>query len=126
MSWTPALERAEEPRNPGALTDVHPLLARLVEAFSAATMARILDVNPAMITRWMNGAPVSAEMTARILDLHAVFSRAFQVFQPRHAMLWLLGSEPFFDGARPLDVLALRGAAPLIAALRGINAGAYA
>ncbi len=37
-------------------------------------------------------------------------------------MLWLIGSEPFFDGARPLDVLALRGAAPLHASLQGIDA----
>ncbi len=126
MSWTPTLERAEEPHNPAALSDVHPLLVRLVEAFSAAAIARMLDVNPAMMSRWMNGAPISAEMTGRILDLHAVLSRAFQVLQPRHAMLWLLGSEPFFNGARPLDVLALRGAAPLIQALQGIDAGAFA
>lgn len=126
MSWTPTLERVDEPRNPAALSDVHPLLAALVDAFSAAVVARILGVNSAMITRWTGGAPISSEMTRRILDVHAVFSRAFQIFQPRQAMLWLFGQEPFFDGARPLDVLALRGAAPLLQALQGIEAGAYA
>ncbi len=126
MSWTPTLERTEEPRNAGALRDVHPLLKQLIEAFNAAFVARLLDVDPAMLTRWNNGAPISAEMTTRILDLHAVLSRAFQVFRPHQVMLWLQGSEPFFDGARPIDVLALRGAAPLISALNGIDAGAYA
>jgi len=126
MSWTPTIERPEEPSNPSALSDVHPLLDRMIEAYSAATVARLLDVNAAMVTRWTKGGPISPEMTARILDLHAVISRAFQVFQPRHAMLWLLGSEPLLGGARPLDVLALRGAAPLIQALHGIEAGAYA
>lgn len=126
MSWTLSLKGLEKPRNPAALSDVHPLLASLVDAFSAATIVRLLDVDPAIMTRWMKDAPISAEMAARILDLHAVLSRAFQVFHPRHAMLWLLGSEPFFDGARPIDILALRGAAPLIQALQGIGAGAYA
>jgi len=31
---------------------VNPLLASLVSAFSAASIARLLDVDPAMATRW--------------------------------------------------------------------------
>ncbi len=41
-------------------------------------------------------------------------------------MQWLVGQEPFLDGSRPIDVLAIRGVAPLIEALDGIDAGAYA
>jgi len=51
MSLTPNLKRIWEPRNPAALSDVNPLLARLVSAFSAASIARLLDVDPAMATR---------------------------------------------------------------------------
>jgi hypothetical protein len=32
MSWRPTLNRIEEPRNAGALRDVHPLLRQLIEA----------------------------------------------------------------------------------------------
>lgn len=125
-TWIPTLESTEEPRDASALGDIHPLVARLVDAFGAAFVARILDVDRAMVTRWMRGTKISSEMAGRILDVHAVFSRAFQVFQPQHAMLWMLGNEPFFNGARPIDMLALRGSAPLIEALNGIEAGAYA
>ena len=38
----------------------------------------------------------------------------------------LVGSEPFFDGARPLDVLVRRGVTPLIEALAAIEADGYA
>jgi hypothetical protein len=41
-------------------------------------------------------------------------------------MDWLVGNEPLLKGARPVDVLVTRGAAPLIAALVAIEATAYA
>jgi hypothetical protein len=41
-------------------------------------------------------------------------------------MDWLVGNEPFFGGARPIDVLASQGASPLIAALAAIEVTAYA
>jgi len=62
----------------------------------------------------------------RVMDLHDVLTRALQVFQPRTAVDWLVGSEPFLDHARPIDVLVARGSAPLIEALRNIDGGGYA
>jgi hypothetical protein len=41
-------------------------------------------------------------------------------------MDWLVGSEPFLDDARPIDILVKDGAAPLIRALHAIEALAYA
>ena len=126
--WTPVLEKIQEPKNAGALMDVGQLLDRLAEAFgSSGIVARLLDVDAAMITRWRKeSAQISPEMRGRIIDLHDVLNRAFQIFRPRQAIMWLFGSEPFFGGARPIDVLARRGAAPLIEALAGIESGAYA
>jgi hypothetical protein len=46
-----------------------------------------------------------------------VRSRFFSRGSP---MDWLVGNEPFLNGARPIDVLVTRGAAPLIAALAAI------
>jgi len=61
-----------------------------------------------------------------VIDLDSVLSHSTRVFVPQAAMDWLVGNEPFFDGARPIDVLASQGASPLIAALAAIEATAYA
>jgi len=114
------------PKDPRALADVQPLLARLVAAYGHNPIARLLDVDAAMVTRWNRGAKISPAMTQRILDLHAVLARALQVFAPETATQWLVGHEPFLNEARPIDVLAVRGAAPLIEALDAIASGAYA
>jgi uncharacterized protein (DUF2384 family) len=79
-----------------------------------------------MITRWRRKAQISHEMARRIVDLHDVLSRALQVMQPRVLMDWLTGNNAHLNGARPIDVLALRGAAPVIAALQAFEDLAYA
>lgn len=62
---------------------------------------------------------MSAPMIKRVLDLHDVFSRALQVYDPQVAVDWLLGADRYLGGKRPVDVLATDGAAPLIEALDG-------
>ncbi len=114
------------PKDSRALADVRPLLGRLVAAYGHNPVARLLDVDAAMVTRWKRGAKISSAMAQRILDLHAVLARALQIFAPSVATQWLVGHEPFLNEARPIDVLAVRGAGPLIEALDAIAAGAYA
>jgi hypothetical protein len=63
-----------------------------------------------MITRWRRGAKISPVMSRRVLDLHAVLARALQIFAPEVVTDWLVGHEPFLNDARPIDVLAVRGA----------------
>jgi uncharacterized protein (DUF2384 family) len=124
--WTPKIDRMKV-RNVAALRDVLPLLERLSKALGSNAVARFVGVHPITVTRWRNGRwPLCAEMTRRVIDLHDVFNRALQVFRPEHAVKWFVGSEPFLNGARPIDLLALRGAAPLIEALSGIEAGGIA
>lgn len=79
-----------------------------------------------MITRWRRKGPISRDMSRRIVDLHDVLSRALQIMQPSTVMDWLIGSNPHLGGARPIDVLALRGAAPVIAALQAFEDLGYA
>jgi uncharacterized protein (DUF2384 family) len=69
---------------------------------------------------------MSAEMSQRILDLHDVFTRALQVMKPATVMLWLVGSNPHLAGARPIDVLSVRGITPVIDALRAFSDLGYA
>ena len=127
MTWTVALEGIAPPRDPAALADVHPLLDRLVRAFGPRPLARLLDVRPGSVANWTSGRrQISADMARRIIDLHDILTRALQIFAPATAARWLVGNEPFLDNARPIDVLVLRGAAPVIEALDSIEAGAYA
>src|SRR5512133_1683105 len=101
-----------------ALTDVRPLLARIVDALGTNAAARLLDADRAQVSRWGAGTePVSAEMGRRIVDLHDVLTRILRVSSPRAASLWLIGSEPLLGGARPIDVLAAEGASPVIRAI---------
>lgn len=123
--WSP-LVLAEPPDAPEALQSVLGLLARMVDAYNARTVARMLDVHPAMVARWRAGVPISRTMAMRIIDLHDVLTRALQVFSPQTAASWLVGSEPLLAGARPIDVLAIQGVVPVIEALAGIDGGTYA
>ena len=65
-------------------------------------------------------------MGRRIVDLHDVLTRILRVFGREAAAMWLVGSEPLLRGARPIDVLFLEGAAPVIRAIDGVSQGAYA
>jgi len=124
--WQPTPQNIAFNAGSAALTDILPTLERIVTAFGTNGAGRVLDVDRAQVTRWMKGAPVSPEMARRIVALNEVITRALRQFAPSVAALWLMGSEPLLDGARPLDVLALQGSAAVIRALEGIEAGAYA
>lgn len=123
--WSPLI-LAEAPSDPGALRNVLGLLERMVAAYGSRAVARMLDVNAAMVTRWRAGKAISAPMTRRIIDLHDILTRAFQIFAPAVAAAWLVGSEPLLGGARPIDVLATQGVVPVIEALGGIEDDVYA
>ena len=126
-AWTVPLLEIDPPKHPEALTDLVPLLERLVGAFGTRPLALLLGVKAGSVTNWTTRRRnLSPESRQRIMDLHDVLTRALQVFQPRTAVDWLVGNEPFLDHARPIDVLVARGSAPLIEALKNIESGGYA
>ena len=109
------------------LSDVRPLLGRIVEAVGTNAAARLLDTDRAQVSRWSGrGEPISAEMGRRIVDLHDILTRILRVYSRTAAAMWLVGSEPLLGGARPIDVLAQEGASPVIRAIDGISQGAFA
>ena len=125
--WTPSAVSVVLLPAAESLTDVLPLLARLVEALGANAAARLLDDDRAQVSRWRSGTEaVSAEMGRRIVDLHDILTRILRVCPREAAAMWLVGSEPLLGGARPIDILATEGAAPVIRAIDGISQGAYA
>lgn len=126
-SWTPHLTLVELKPKATSLADVSPLLARVVEALGTNAAARLLDADRAQVSRWGSGTEaIGQEMGRRIVDLHDVLTRILRVYGPETAAMWLSGSEPLLGGARPIDVLAMEGAAAVIRAIDGITQGAYA
>jgi uncharacterized protein (DUF2384 family) len=126
-TWSLPILHIDPPKNPGALSDVVPLLERLVSAFGTRQLARLLAVEAGTVSNWIaRRRNISHDLAKRIMDLHDVLTRALQIYGPRTAMDWLVGSEPYLDHARPIDVLVSRGSGPLIEALEGIDSGGYA
>ncbi len=124
--WAPNLTDLTFKAASSELLDLLPLLNKVVSAVGSNVAARLVDVDQSQVTRWRKGAPISAEMGRRILACYDVLVRALRLFPQDIAAAWLFGSEPLLGGARPIDVLAVRGPAPVIRALEGIEQGAYA
>lgn len=125
--WKPLTDTIVMRPAADSLADVRPLLSRIIDAVGTNAAARLLGADRAQVSRWTaKTEAVGAEMGRRIVDLHDVLTRILRVYERDAAALWLVGSEPLLGGARPIDVLALEGAAPVIRTIDGIAAGAYA
>ena len=112
---------------PATLADLSPQLAQVVEALRRNAAARLLDADRAQVSRWTSGKEaIGSEMSRRIANLHGVLTRILRVYRRETAAMWLVGSEPLLGGARPIDVLAIEGAGPVVRAIDGIAEGAYA
>jgi uncharacterized protein (DUF2384 family) len=126
-AWIPTARAVVLRQSADALADVTPLLARVIEALGTNAAARLLGADRAQVSRWNAGIEsIGSEMGRRIVDLHDILTRILRVYGREAAALWLVGSEPLLGGARPIDVLVLEGAAPVIRAIDGIAEGAYA
>jgi uncharacterized protein (DUF2384 family) len=124
--WLPLAGPIELRPKAEALADVSPLLGRILEALGTNGAARVLGIDRAQVSRWGSGTePIGAEMGRRIIDLHDVLTRILRVYGHEAAAMWLMGSEPWLGGARPIDVMVMEGAAPVIRAIDGILQGAY-
>lgn len=99
--------------------------AFLVEVLGGAELARWLGVSRSQPTRWRQGVEQPGPQAAReLVDLDHVMARALMVFAAPVAIDWLTSSNGYLDGARPVDVLRLRGSADVIAALDAAESGA--
>jgi len=126
-AWIPTAKAVVLRQSADTLADVTPLLGRVIEALGTNAAARLLGADRAQVSRWNAGIEsIGSEMGRRIVDLHDVLTRILRVYGREAAAQWLVGSEPLLGGARPIDVLVLEGAAPVIRAIDGIAEGAYA
>jgi uncharacterized protein (DUF2384 family) len=102
-------------------------VARVVDALGNNVVADLLGVARSQPSRWRSGRErLSPENRRRISDLDHVLDRLLLELHPDQAGLWLTGANPHLAGARPVDVLELRGAAAVLPAIDALAAGAFA
>jgi hypothetical protein len=102
-------------------------LERIAEILGLNQAARILDVDRSQLSRCMRGAEgISSTLALRITNLQYVLTRALQVMHADEVGPWLTEGEPLLGGSIPLNVLAIDGPAPVIAALDALVSGAFA
>ena len=88
--------------------------------------AELIGVSRSQPSRWRRRHErISPENERRILDLDYVLARLRRIFPEQQARIWLRSHNAHL-GARPVDVLRLRGAEPVIGAIDAEEQGAYA
>lgn len=101
-------------------------LERLIDELGNNRVAKLLSVSVSQPSRWRSGKEgMGAENQRKVIDLDYVFGRLEQLFTARQAEIWLTSFNAHL-GARPVDVLRLRGAVPVIEAIDAEGQGAFA
>lgn len=100
-------------------------LRRAADAFGGNVVALMLSVDKSRVSRWRrSGVPTSAR--PRVLDLDHLLDRLLLEMPADLVGTWMTGPNAHLNFARPVDVLVLRGAAPVLEALDAYAAGAFA
>jgi hypothetical protein len=81
-------------------------------------LASILGVSPSQPSRWASGEErPSVRVAPALIDLEHVLARARLVWAEPAASTWMISANAHLSGARPADVLILRGPGPVLEAL---------
>ncbi len=99
----------------------------VVEMLGGVTqVAELLEVSKSQPSRWRSGRERPSPAKAReLIDLDHVLARAVLIWEPQVAIDWLVGANSYLDGARPIDVLRVRGSSEVLDALDAAAAGAF-
>lgn len=104
--------RGDDPLAPGRTR----WLAEVVGGGRA--LAGMLGVSPSQTSRWASGAERPGTVAAPLLiDLEHVLARVHLVWAEPAATAWMISANAYLGGARPVDVLRLRGPGPVLEAL---------
>jgi hypothetical protein len=91
----------------------------LVDAVGGGTvLAGILGVSPSQPSRWASGDErPGIQVAPALIDLEHVLARVGLVWAEPAASTWMVSANTHLGGARPADVLVLRGPGPVLEAL---------
>jgi uncharacterized protein (DUF2384 family) len=100
----------------------------LVSQFGGVTaLADLLSVAKSQPSRWQRGEELPSPAKAReLIDLDHITARARMLWEPEVVQDWLQGPNSYLDGARPIDVLRVRGSTEVLQALDAAASGAFA
>lgn len=101
-------------------------LACLIDTFGNNQVAALLGVSRSQPSRWRAGKEsMRADNARRVIDLDFVMARLLQVWSPEVASIWLVSHNAHL-GARPIDLIRLRGPLAVLEAIDAAVQGAYA
>jgi uncharacterized protein (DUF2384 family) len=93
---------------------------------SPRTLAVLLDVRPAEVTRRIEGGAVDDLTASRVDALEAVSSQLLQMYTAEVAATWLRGLNPHIHDRRPIDLIRRGHSAEVLDAIAQARAGSYA
>lgn len=100
---------------------------RVIAVLGSNAVARVLGVSNSQPSRWRSGMEqVSAENRRKLSDLDYVLDRLLLELYPDDVGMWLTSPNAHLGGARPADVLQLRGPAAVLPAIDALTVGAFA
>lgn len=99
----------------------------LINALGTATkVADFLTVSRPLLSKWRAGtASPSPAQAGLVVDLDYVVTRGSLIYPPQVIGDWLVGHDPYLEGARPIDVLHLRGIHEVLPALASLEQRAW-
>lgn len=111
---------------PASVISLHERLNVLVEGLGNNRVAALLEVSRSQPSRWRREQEgIDLENQRKVLDLDYVMSRLLQLYPQKQAEIWLESHNSHL-GARPIDILRLRGAGSVVEAIDAEAEGAYA
>lgn len=102
---------------------LEPLIANRIELLigslgTATKVAECLHVSRPLLSKWRAGTVMPSPAQLKLLvDLDHVMARAALIHARAVARDWLYCHDSYLEGARPIDVLHIRGVQPVLDAL---------
>jgi transcriptional regulator with XRE-family HTH domain len=90
-------------------------------------IANIVDVSPAMVSRWSSGKATPDLKTQTVIaGLRYVVDRLAEFYTPGETRLWLHAPHPILKGERAIDLINTGRVEEVLGVIETLDAGAYA